>query len=105
MHKVIFHVDEDDKLTMGINNIKNLLKAGVDVKVILLLNGEAPKAALSDERLSELMNQDVIVSVCNNSLRGLNIDHKDLLKGINIVPAGVLELIERQAEGYAYIRP
>ena len=29
----------------------------------------------------------------------------DMLKGIGYVPAGVIELMQRQQQGYAYIRP
>lgn len=105
MYKVIFHVDEDSKLTMGINNIYNILKTNEELEVVLLLNGEAPRAAIEDERLSDLISKGVNVSVCNNSLNSLKINRNDLLEGINVVPAGVMELVYKQADGFAYIRP
>lgn len=105
MHKVVFHVDEDSKLTMGINNIKNILKTELEVSIAFLLNGEAPKAAIDDERLSELIELNVEVLVCKNSLNGLKIEESELLEGITVVPTGVLELVYRQEAGYAYIRP
>lgn len=29
----------------------------------------------------------------------------DMLKGISYVPAGVIELMQKQQQGYAYLRP
>jgi intracellular sulfur oxidation DsrE/DsrF family protein len=29
----------------------------------------------------------------------------DLSRAVDVVPAGVVEIMERQSEGYAYVRP
>nr|WP_139795971.1 DsrE family protein [Clostridium acidisoli] len=42
---------------------------------------------------------------CNNLLNVYGIKKEKLMDSIDIVPVEVLELINKQAEGYAYIRP
>ena len=42
---------------------------------------------------------------CNNALVANDLDQSIILGFVKIVPAGVLELVERQSDGYAYIKP
>jgi hypothetical protein len=114
--KVIFHINEFEKWETLLGNITNLLKDGGDeaVKVRVLMNGPSVKA-LSDEtllqRMRELSDKGVRFTVCRNSLKALCgsgelcIDEKNLPEFLTVVPAGVTELIKRQTEGYAYIKP
>jgi intracellular sulfur oxidation DsrE/DsrF family protein len=42
---------------------------------------------------------------CNNALMANNIEKHNIIHFVNIVPAGVLEILVKQSEGYAYIKP
>jgi len=42
---------------------------------------------------------------CNNALIANDINKDDLINFIDVVPVGILELINKQSEGYAYIKP
>ena len=42
---------------------------------------------------------------CNNALMAHNIEKYNIIHFVDIVPAGVLELVVKQSEGYAYIKP
>ena len=55
--------------------------------------------------MRELNNKGVNFVGCNNSLNSLNLKKEDLINFVNIVPVGVLELIIKQEEGYAYVKP
>ena len=63
---------------------------------------EAPEAEGCRELLRE---EGVEIAVCNNALRKNGIAAEELTEGVRVVPAGVVELAERQFQGYAYIRP
>ncbi len=112
--KVIFHVDELNKWDMVLKNVSNLLHAGEieKLKVEVLANGEAVKfydltADLKrDVSVMEKLNANGVRFVaCNNALNGLKIKREALIKFIEIVPVGVLEIIKKQNEGFAYIKP
>lgn len=104
-YKVIFHVNEISNINSAYANINNILKDRDDIRISLLLNGSAASLSTSNSNLSDLITKKVEVSVCQNSLNANKITAVDLIKGIKIVPSGVLELIYKQNEGYAYIKP
>ena len=55
--------------------------------------------------LIELQKKAVAFKVCNLALTNFEIQPEDLIPGCEIVPAGIVTLIELQNEGYAYIKP
>lgn len=112
--KVIFHVDELAKWKLTLNNANNLIEAAIgrEMKIEVLANAEAVKyydTEQDDETQTELMEslneKGVRFVACNNALNVFQVDKQNLISFISIVPAGVLELAEKQSEGYSYIRP
>jgi len=113
--RVVLHIDEVERWDLVLTNVANLIKAyeegGVQVEV--LANAAAVKGYLSNcaqtgalsDRMNELSGRGVRFVACNNALKANNIKTGELLKYVEVVPAGVRELVERQKEGYAYIRP
>lgn len=110
-YSVIFHVDELTKWDLTLKNVANLLEQPHQnaARVAVLANSEAVKGYLAQSALAgamlKLNGRGVVFSACNNSLNALGIDRAGLPLWVRVVPAGVLELVERQAEGYAYIKP
>ncbi len=51
------------------------------------------------------MTYDVEFIACGNTMKTYDISKTELLKGVEIVTAGIVELIERQKSGWTYIRP
>lgn len=113
--KVVFHLDlnDTDRMNIALNNIFNLLKDpfGKDAQAFVLANGQAVRlfaknAALSTEaRIRELQEKGVRFLLCNNSLTSLGLGREELVEGCETVPAGVVELVRLQQEGFAYIKP
>lgn len=113
--KAIFHIDEMHKWPLVLNNVKNLLSSyGNDSDAVLievLANSEAVKGYVADDhaalqpKLEALHQQGVVFAACNNALTGFGIERGQLFPFVTIVPAGVRELVDRQAEGCAYIKP
>lgn len=113
--KVVMHLDWDqmDFLKMGLDNIRNLLKEvpPEQASVRFAINGKAVILFRKDrigehlELVKELSGQGVRFCLCRNALAKNGIDKEGLIVGIEIVPAGVLELIRLQEAGFAYIKP
>ena len=113
--KVVFHLDLDDKgrLAMALTNVSNLLKDpfGKDAAICVLANGKAvglfeKRAAFSEAAgIAELQEKGVRFLLCNNALNAFNLKREDMLTGCEVVPAGVVELIRMQQDGFAYIKP
>ncbi|MFV0560203.1 MAG: DsrE family protein [Enterococcus sp.] len=103
--KVIFHIDELSKWAETQSNVRNLLKETLSVKIIVLVNGKAIRGYLLPEYQEFITNHHVEFHACNNALHAATINPEQLPSSVKVVPAGVLDLIERQSEGYAYIKP
>lgn len=113
--KAVFHVDweKDEKLIMALNNISNLLKSvpSEEASVCLLANGAAAKLFRREQALQyashiqSLSKKGVRFLVCSNSLNNFGISREELVESCEVIPAGIVELIRLQAEGYAYIKP
>lgn len=111
--KVIFHVGDADpaKWTVAFNNVFNVRKdlgaANVDIEVVAINAGigmlklESPEGS----RIAEAIKGGVRVVACENSMRGQKVTREEILPGVEYVAAGVVELMQRQREGYAYVRP
>jgi uncharacterized protein len=113
--KVVMHLDWDqmDALEMGIGNIRNLLKDvpadRADARFVA--NGKAV-ALFRKDRLGEhqtgireLSAQGVRFCLCRNALAKQNLAAADLVEGCEVIPAGIVEIIRLQQEGFAYIKP
>ena len=112
-YDLVVHVDlpEEQRFVMALNNMSNYLAAlpGQPCQVVLLANGGAvphlTKTAAHADRIGELQTQGVTFRVCANALRNAALSSDDLLDGVEVVPAGVVELVRLQREGFAYIKP
>jgi uncharacterized protein len=115
-YKVIFHINESEKWSTVLANVNNLIKdlGKDDVIVEIVANGYAVMDYVFDinNKYNEIIDKMLSTSklevqfiACRNSLVGNKIDEKLLPSFVKVVPAGVTELIKKQSEGYAYIKP
>lgn len=112
-HKVVFQVSENDPKTwnLALNNAKNVQQAlGADqtaVEIVVygpgigMLKMDSPVA----ERIAEATGKGVAVVACENTMKAQKLSRADMLQTVGYVPAGVVELMTRQKEGFAYVRP
>ncbi|SPD75069.1 conserved hypothetical protein [uncultured Desulfobacterium sp.] len=113
--KVVFHIDwgQEENLKMAITNITNLLKIvpREDTDICVLANGPAVKLFQQGRALGyasdiqDLSDKGVHFRVCNNALKHFAVAKDSLVSTCEVVPAGIMELVRLQAEGYAYIKP
>ena len=114
-YRVVFQVSEDsvDKLNLTLNNAKNLQElfgpANIEIEIVVFGGGvqtlkyyaPIPIAA----KIKEAKYAGVRIVACENSMREAKLRPADMLQEIRYVEAGVAEIIEKQQEGWTYIRP
>jgi len=121
MHKVAIHVDENDpaRMNMALNNVANVKKyydsVGESVEIELVAYGPGLHMFRSDtspvkDRISvlSLEIENLTFSACGNTHNAMQKKAgKDivLVDEANLVPSGVVQLVELQEKGYAYVRP
>jgi uncharacterized protein len=112
-NRVVIQMSDGDvaKWNLALNNAKNIQSdlgaANVDVELVTygpgidMLKLESPVGG----RIGEALAAGVKVLACENTMKGQKLTHADMLNGIGYVPAGVVELMTKQQQGWAYIRP
>ena len=56
-------------------------------------------------RIDKALADGVKIVACENTMKSMKLTKPDMLSSIGYVPAGVVELVRKQREGWAYIRP
>ena len=112
-HKIVIQVSDNDpaKWNLALNNAKNLQDdvgaANVDIEIVAygpgidMLKLESPTGS----RVADAMKANIRVLACENTMRGQKLTREDMLPALSYVPAGVTQIMTRQNEGWAYLRP
>ncbi len=113
--KFVFPITRWDRREINhiLGSANNVIKFyGVDnTEVVIVVYSQGIKALLKrgnlliKKRVKSLMTYDVEFIACGNTMKTLKIKKDDLIDGVEVVTAGIVELIERQLRGYIYIRP
>jgi intracellular sulfur oxidation DsrE/DsrF family protein len=112
-HKLVIQISDNDpaKWNLALNNAKNVQDdvgaANVAIEIVAygpgisMLKLESPAAS----RVADAMKANIKVIACENTMRGQKLTRDDMLPALNYVPAGVTEIMTKQSEGWAYLRP
>ncbi|CAA6813496.1 MAG: Unknown protein [uncultured Sulfurovum sp.] len=107
----------EEEISHVLSSVSNVVKFyGVDkCEVIIVVYSKGIKAVLTNayffdkeiqKRLKSLMMYDTVEFIaCKNTMDTYEIEEKELLKDVKMVTAGIVEIIERQLDGYIYVRP
>lgn len=105
--KVIFYAEDKQGLERAEQYAQKLCEENAVCNVEILAVNHAIKGLLSSEdnqTAFELHAKGVKFFVCEISIKELELTNAELVSLATTVPFGVLTLIEKQEEGYAYIR-
>ncbi|MDR3390708.1 MAG: DsrE family protein [Sulfuriferula sp.] len=111
--KVVFQVSDNDpqKWNLTLNNVKNFQSAlGKDNTVLeIVAYGPGINMLKFDSqvgsRVKDAIDSGVKIVACENTMHAQKLTRDDMLPEIGYVPGGVIEIAQKQMEGYAYIRP
>ena len=126
--KVVIDITADAKpadVNKGLERAARLLNlygsAGLkasDVKIAIVMHGEATKSVLEDEVykskfgagknpnlavIGELRKAGVEVFVCGQALAYKGFEESEVADGISVAAAALTVIVNRQADGYAYV--
>lgn len=111
--KVVVQVSESSPATwnLALNNIKNIQnelgKDNVELELVAFGPGIGMLKADAEvaKQVEEAVDSGVHVMACQNTMRAQKLTKQDMNAKIGYVPSGVVEILRRQQEGYAYLRP
>ena len=111
--RVVAQVSDADpaRWNLVLNNVRNVQEElGAD-KVVIEVVAYGPGIGIlkfdapTNGHVSEALKNCVQLIVCENTMRNQKLVHADMHPNVSYVPAGVVQIIRRQQEGWAYLRP
>lgn len=112
-NRVVIQVSDGDpaRWHLALNNAKNLQSdlgaQNVDIEIVAygpglsMLKVGSPVAPRIDESVLSGMK----IVACENTMTSQNVKRSEILPGVSFVPAGVVEIMRKQQEGWSYLRP
>ena len=119
-HKLAIHVDQNDPAVMNLalNNAKNVREyyaaKGEKVQIEIVAYGPGLNMYVAGSPVEgrieamSLESPEITFSACGNTHTAMSKKagkEIPLMEEAQIVPSGVVRLMELQADGYAYVRP
>lgn len=112
-NRLAIQINEDDvkKWNAVLANIRNIQAELGPKNVAIAVVAIGPGLGmLTAESLAANGVQDALATgvefvACGNTMKALKIDRADLIEGVTISIAGYVELLKRQQQGWAYLRP
>lgn len=110
---MIFSVTDNNmaKWNLVLNNAtavqQNAGAKDIDVEVVVwdpginMLKMESPVG----DRVEELVDKGVKVVACETTMHDQKLTAQDMLPKVSYAPGGVIELVQKQQQGWTYVRP
>ncbi len=110
---VVIQVSENNPAiwNLALNNAKNIQqdmgKENVNIEIVAYGPGIHMLKFDSEvaPRVKEASANGVAIRACGNTMKAQKLTEKDLEGSVQVVPAGVIEIMNKQREGWAYIKP
>lgn len=111
--RLVIQVSDADtgKWNLALNNAKNVQQAygadKVDIEIVTYGPGIGmlKMDSVIANRIDESKQSGISIVACQNTMKNMKLTADDMLPNTSYVPSGVVELMKKQREGYAYIRP
>lgn len=110
--KIVFDVTSNNTAVheSAVRHVKAMSEAYPESKFEVVMYSGAMDMALKDksvvanyiEELAKKNNIDFVI--CEGTMKRHNVDTSQLIDGINTVPDGILEIVNKQKEGWGYIK-
>ena len=112
-NRVVIQVSDAEpaKWNLALNNARNLQSdlgaANVEIEIVAYGPGLSmlKRDSTVATRVDEALTSGVKVFACGNTMRAQKLTQPDMLPSISYVEAGVVEIMQKQQQGWAYIRP
>ncbi len=112
--RAVIQVSDSDphKWNLALNNARNVQDdlggpEATELEIVVygpgigMLKADSPVA----KRVADALGKGIKLVACENTMKAQRLTYGDMLPNIGYVSAGVVELMKKQREGWAYIRP
>jgi len=110
--KIVFDVTSDNTKVhqAAVRHVKAMSKAYPDSQFEVVMYSGAMdmvlkgKSSVEEDMAALAENDNVTFVICQGTMKRHDVDESELIEGVTTVPDGILEIIEKQQEGWGYIK-
>lgn len=110
-HKIVFHLSTGDTLAYRAltKQLKNVREHWPDAQIEVVAHNKGvamlmhEKSNVGPEVQSAMQNKVAFV-VCEQTMKNMHIGKKDIMPNVGFVERGLVEIVEKQEAGWAYIK-
>ncbi|MBK9512238.1 MAG: DsrE family protein [Flavobacteriales bacterium] len=110
-HRIVMQLTSGDSLVHKnlMKQFKNMLEAAPTAKIEVVCHGPGMDLLMSDRsvvqgRVKEFAAKGVTFTACDNTIRERQLDPSKVLDEAGHVKAGIIHIVERQEDGWSYIK-
>jgi intracellular sulfur oxidation DsrE/DsrF family protein len=110
--KIVFDITSKDTLAHQtvIRHVKGLSETYPNTQLEVVVYGGALPMLMTDKsteakKIQELAkNKNITFRACEGTMKRYNVTKTQLLPGVGTVPDAIMEIVEKQGEGWGYIK-
>ena len=110
-HRIVMQLTSGDTLVHKnlMKQFKNMLEASPTLKLEVVCHGPGMDLLMSERsivvgKVKEFAGKGVTFLACDNTIRERQLDPTKVLSEAGHVKAGIIHIVERQEEGWSYIK-
>jgi intracellular sulfur oxidation DsrE/DsrF family protein len=110
-HRVVFHLATPDTVAYRAltKQLTNVLSVWPTAKIEVVVHNKGLGMVIKgksqfEPEINSLIGQGVSFVVCENSLKQQKLTKEQIFPKAGFVPAGLVEIIEKQEQGWSYIK-
>lgn len=112
-YQIVIQVTESNPQTwnLALNNAfafqRNVGKDNSQIEIVAIgpgLNMLKSESKVTD-RIGQALDKSIDVVACGETMHAMKLTKNDLIGGVRVVPGGLIEIANKQREGWIYYRP
>lgn len=110
-HKIIFQLTSGDTTAHKqlIKQFNNILSVSPTTKIEVVCHGAGIDMLVSgktivEDKIKTLAEKGVVFNACEFSIKERKVDRSKIISVSGFVPAGIVEIVNKQEQGWSYIK-
>ena len=112
-YRIVMHISENNpqQWQLALNNAfafqKNVGADNARIELVAIgpgLNMLKLDSKVAD-RITGALDRSIDIVACGETMKATKVAKADMIGGVRVVPGGLIEIVDRQRAGWAYIRP
>ncbi len=110
-HKIVFQLSVSDTMAHKslMKQLGNILTVSPSTKIEIVCHGPGLEILMINksivkDKIEVFKNKGVVFNACEFSMKERNISKSVIIPSATYVPAGIIEIVSKQEQGWSYIK-